>query len=114
MVRIQGMCQQYEHLLTFLKQHGALLSSVRPEHLLGHDHFLRYMQSESPGITRRQVEKMFFVKSMEAWFTCILQSIKIFLLFGVTPKLFKVLPGMTEIADQPISGPVSEDGMPDP
>jgi len=114
LVRIQGMCQQYEQLLTFLKQHGALLSSIRPEHFLSHEQFLRYMQSETPGITRRQVEKMFFVKSMEAWFTGILQTIKIFLLFRVTPKSFKALPGMTEIADQPISGPVSEDGMPDP
>ncbi|CAE8643317.1 unnamed protein product, partial [Polarella glacialis] len=109
MVRIQGLLQQYETLLNFLKQHGALLSSVRPEHFLSYEMYLRYQQSQNVGVTRRQVEKTFFPKSMEAWLTCILQTIKIFLLNRITPKAFKALPGMTEQMDLPVSPSVGDD-----
>eukprot|EP00931_Biecheleriopsis_adriatica_P036216 TRINITY_DN2086_c0_g1_i7.p1 TRINITY_DN2086_c0_g1~~TRINITY_DN2086_c0_g1_i7.p1 ORF type:complete len:2928 (-),score=554.29 TRINITY_DN2086_c0_g1_i7:9-8792(-) len=109
MVKIQALMQQYESLLNFLKQHGALLSSVRPEHFLSFDQFLRYQQSLNIGVTQRQVNKMFFPKSMEAWLTCILQTVKVFLLNRITMKAFKSLPGMTADMDQPVALPVGED-----
>jgi len=105
MQRINQLLQQYEGLLNFLKQHGALLSSVRPEHFLSNEQFLRFQQISQPTISRRQVEKVFFPNSIEAWLTVILQTIKIFLLSRITPKAFKALPGMTEVMDQPVTVP---------
>lgn len=109
MVKVNALCAQYENLLYFLKTNGALLSCVRPEHFLGSDMYLRYMQNQNPGVTRRQVEKVFYPKSVEAWLSCILQTIKIFLLNRITLKSFKSLPGMTEQINMPVSGPVSEE-----
>lgn len=109
MARIETLRQQYEAMLNFLKQHGGLLSSVRPEHFLSSEMYLRYQQSIVPGILRRQVEKVFYPKSIEAWLTCIMQTIKIFLLNRITPRSYKQLPGLTELIDQPVSPPVGED-----
>jgi hypothetical protein len=106
--RIHGQVQQYEQLLNFLKQHGALLSPVRPEHFLSYEQYLRLQQNSNATISRRQVEKVFFPKSVEAWLTAILQTIKIFLLNRITLKAFKALPGMTEEIDQPIASAVDD------
>lgn len=111
MQKILQLMQQYEVLLNFLKQHGALLSSVRPEHFLSHEYYLQYQQSLNVGITRRQVDKIFFPKSMEAWLTSLLQTVKIFLLNRVTHKAFKTLPGMSAEVDQPVGAPVGVDDM---
>lgn len=107
--RIHGQVQQYEQLLNFLKQHGALLSPVRPEHFLSYEQYLRLQQNSNATVSRRQVEKMFFPKSVEAWLTVILQTIKIFLLNRITLKAFRSLPGMTEEIDQPIASAVTDD-----
>lgn len=109
LVKITALMAQYEQLLHFLKTHGAMLASVRPEHFLSSEHYLRLMQSSNAGLTRRQVEKVFYAKSMEAWLSCILQTIKVFLLSRITYKSFKTLPGMTDTIDFPVSGPVGED-----
>jgi len=113
MTKIQGLYQQYEALLNFLKQHGAMLSAVRPEHFLSNEQYLRYMQSLNAGITRRQVEKTFYAKSMEAWLTCILQTIKVFFLNRITLRSFKALAGMSETIGQPVSAPLGEDVVAD-
>ncbi|CAE7358857.1 CFAP47 [Symbiodinium natans] len=111
MQKILQLMQQFEVLLNFLKQHGALLASVRPEHFLSHENYLRYQQSLNVGITRRQVDKMFFPKSMEAWMTCILQTVKIFLLNRITSKAFKTLPGMTAEMDHPVGAAVGAEDL---
>jgi hypothetical protein len=102
--KIQAQVQQYEQMLNFLKQHGALLSPVRPEHFLSYEQYLRLQQSLNPLISRRSVERSFFPKSVEAWLTAILQTVKVFLLNRVTAKTFKSLPGVSEEIDQPITG----------
>lgn len=113
MVKISGLLTQYDQLLLFLKNNGALLASVRPEHFLSCDQYLRYMQANSgtplSGAQRRHVEKQFYPRSMDAWLSCILQAIKIFLLNRITLKAFRALPGMTESADTPVSGAGGED-----
>jgi len=114
MLNIQRLLQNYKGLLEFLKQNGALLSSVRPEHFLSNEQYFRYQQSLNAGVSRRQCDKAFYPKSMEAWMTCILQTIKIFLLNRVTYKMFKTLPGMTEEIDQPVSGPIGDEASPEP
>lgn len=80
---------QYEGLLNFLKQHGGLLAAVRPEHFLSNEQFLRFQQIGNPTVSRRQVEKLFFPTSIDAWLTAILQTIKVFLLSRITPKAFR-------------------------
>jgi len=112
MVRIIGLIAQYECLLTFLKQYGALLSSVQPSHFLSSEQNQRYQQSVAPtgsGISRRGLDKAFYPKSVEAWTTCIMQTIKIFLLNRITLRTFRALPGMTDQIDAPVSPPVGED-----
>merc|ERR1719281_258652 len=109
MVRIHGLIAQYEQLLTFLKQFGALLSSVHPSHFLSSEQNLRYQQYLTPGVSRRQVEKAFYPKSVDAWMTCVLQTIKIFLLNRITLKAFRALPGMTDQIDSPVSPPIGDD-----
>eukprot|EP00927_Polykrikos_kofoidii_P033789 TRINITY_DN28631_c0_g1_i1.p1 TRINITY_DN28631_c0_g1~~TRINITY_DN28631_c0_g1_i1.p1 ORF type:complete len:1661 (+),score=302.97 TRINITY_DN28631_c0_g1_i1:478-4983(+) len=111
MQRILSVTSQYESLLTFLKTNGALLASVRPEHFLSSDQYLKFQQNSYHGVQRRQVEKSFFPKSIEAWLTCILQTIKIFLLNRVNLRAFRALPGMTEAIDQPVSGPLIDEGQ---
>mmetsp|Transcript_76352 Transcript_76352/g.221693 ORF Transcript_76352/g.221693 Transcript_76352/m.221693 type:complete len:2886 (+) Transcript_76352:129-8786(+) len=109
LVKITALMAQYEQLLLFLKTHGAMLASVRPEHFLSSEQYLRYMQSFNTGLMRRQAEKVFYGKSMEAWLSCTLQTIKIFLLNRITFKSFKTLPGMTDVIDAPVSGSASEE-----
>eukprot|EP00929_Paragymnodinium_shiwhaense_P088700 TRINITY_DN49010_c0_g1_i1.p1 TRINITY_DN49010_c0_g1~~TRINITY_DN49010_c0_g1_i1.p1 ORF type:complete len:2929 (-),score=783.00 TRINITY_DN49010_c0_g1_i1:108-8894(-) len=109
MQKIQSLVGQYEALLTYLKTNGALLSSVRPEHFLSAEQYLRHQQHTYPGIHRKTVEKVFFPKSIEAWLTVILQTIKVFLLNRITPRAFKQLPGMTEGIDQPVSPPIGDE-----
>jgi hypothetical protein len=109
MIKIMTKIGQYETLLTFLKQYGALLSSVHPSHFLSSDENLRYQQSLTPGVSRRQVEKSFYPKSVDAWTTCIMQTIKIFLLNRITLRSFKALPGMTDQIDAPVAPQVGDD-----
>eukprot|EP00392_Amoebophrya_sp_AT5.2_P009549 g9577.t1 len=100
LVKINGIIAVYEKALNFCKQHGCLLSMVRPETLLSQDLFVRYVQltsSKSSGgsVSKRQLEKNYVSLSLEAWTNFILQVVKVFLLNRVTPKSFrKDLPGM--------------------
>lgn len=54
---------------------------------------------------------MFFPKSMEAWLTSLLQTVKIFLLNRITHKAFKTFPGMSVEVDQAVAPPVGADDM---
>jgi hypothetical protein len=108
MIRIHALMGQYEAMLTFLKSHGGLLASVKPEHFLSLDQYLRFQQTQYPGTKRHVTEKAFYPKSVESWLTCILQTIKIFLLNRITPRHYKALPGLTEVIDQPVSSPIDE------
>jgi len=108
-IKIQAVVSQFELLLNFLKQHGALLSSVRPEHFLSCEQYVRFTQHNHPGMSRRHAEKSFYPRSMEAWMSSILQTVKIFLLNRVTHKSLKALPGMTDLIDMPVSGTAGAD-----
>jgi hypothetical protein len=109
MARINALMSQYETLLNFLKQHGALLSSVRPEHFLSCEQYIRFLQSQNVSSTRRQHEKNFYPKSIDAWMNAILQTIKVFLLNRITPKVFRQLPGMSDQIDGTVSGIMGDD-----
>ena len=94
--RVQQQVATYENLLTHLKQYGALLCSVKPEHFLTNDMFHKYMQHQHPGMSRKAIEKTFVFKSPDAWVSVICQLVKIFILNRITPKVFRNLPGMTD------------------
>ncbi|CAD7936763.1 unnamed protein product [Amoebophrya sp. A120] len=100
LVKINSTIAVYEKALNFCKQHGCLLSMVRPETLLSQDLFVRYVQltaSKSSGgpVSKRQLEKNYVGQSLESWTNFVLQVVKVFLLNRVTPKSFrKDLPGM--------------------
>ncbi|CAD7959898.1 unnamed protein product [Amoebophrya sp. A25] len=99
LIKINGIVQIYEKALNFCKQHGCLLSMVRPEYLLSQDLYVRYVQlttAKSGGtVSKRQLEKNFVSISLEAWTNFVMQVVKVFLLNRVTPKSFrKDLPGM--------------------
>ena len=95
-MKISTLCAQYEAMLTFFKQHGALLSHIRPEHFLSKDLYVKYMLQTYPGISKRRCERQHAQKSAEAWLHTIYQCIRIFLLNRVTPKVFRNLPGMQD------------------
>ena len=96
MQRVQMQVATYEQLLTHLKQYGALLCSVKPEHFLSLDMFHKYMQHQYPGMSRKACDKIFVFKSPDAWVSVITQLVKIFILNRITPKVFRNLPGMID------------------
>merc|ERR1719335_1928401 len=56
-----------------------------------------------------QNEKNFYPKSIDAWMNAILQTIKVFLLNRITPKVFRQLPGMSDQIDGTVSGIMGDD-----
>ena len=88
---------QYEELLNFLKKHGAMLNTVRPEFLLSQADYSRYMKSTPLELQLRpkQIQHRWPYISMDSWTTLIYQTIKIFMLNRITPKGFRSLPGLS-------------------
>ena len=89
------LTSQYDSLLKWLKESGALLSTIRPEYLLNMSDFSRYLKStpEQLQLKPRQVERRWPYLSIDAWVTLLCQIIRLFCLSRVTPKAFKSLPG---------------------
>eukprot|EP00002_Diphylleia_rotans_P025649 TRINITY_DN5079_c0_g1_i5.p1 TRINITY_DN5079_c0_g1~~TRINITY_DN5079_c0_g1_i5.p1 ORF type:complete len:2913 (-),score=444.38 TRINITY_DN5079_c0_g1_i5:284-9022(-) len=102
--QMQQKYQQYQELISFLKQHGALLNHVRPEYLLRPDEFYKHLVATNANFTHRSltermhdmrhIEQWFNNLSTEAWVTIIFQIIKIFVLSRVTAKSCRSLPGI--------------------
>lgn len=90
------LISQYESLLKWLKESGALLSTIRPEYLLSMSDFSRYLKStpEQLQLKPRQVERRWPYLSIDAWVTLLCQILRLFCLSRVTPKAFKSLPGI--------------------
>jgi hypothetical protein len=98
------LLKQYEDCLTFLKQHGALLNTVRADYLLSFVQYQRVLATRrEPGVKRSkaeikrqkaQLEKTFPSQSREAWLCLMYQMVKTFVLSRVTAKSFKALPGL--------------------
>lgn len=94
---LKKLLSQYETLLKWLKENGALLNTIRPEYLLSMADFGRYLKStpEQLQLKSRQIERRFPYLSMDAWITLLYQILKVFGLSRITPKMFKTIPGMS-------------------
>ena len=104
LARIEVLHKQYESLITFLKENGAMLNTIRPEYLLSHQDLLAYFkrnynQYASPNANKIS-EKHHRYLSMDAWSTLFYQILKIYYLCRVSLKTFK---GMKELpSDRPL------------
>jgi len=94
---LKKLITQYETLLKWLKENGALLNTIRPEYLLSMADFSRFLKStpELLQLKARQIERRFPYLSMDAWITLLYQILKVFGIARITPKAFKTLPGMS-------------------
>ncbi|KAJ8600753.1 hypothetical protein CTAYLR_003950 [Chrysophaeum taylorii] len=99
---VTQLMAQYEALLLFLKERGALLNHVRAEQLLGRSHYVKVRERQAEHIhskaareTRRTVWGNSHAQvSREAWLAVLLQSVRVFSLTRITPKTFASLPGV--------------------
>ena len=102
----QELVTQYTEMLRFLKSYGAMLHSVRPEHLLNTDDYVRAreeMETEAStfrlsahAASHRRIvfQKEWLDLSVSAWTMVIYQIIKVFVLFRINPKALDTLPGI--------------------
>ena len=89
---------QYEELINYLKINGAHLNTVRPEYLLSpadYGKFLK-MNPKEENMKQKTIDKVWPYLAMDSWLTVFFQILKIFYLNRVTPKSFKMLPGMPQ------------------
>eukprot|EP00466_Bigelowiella_natans_P011255 jgi/Bigna1/72093/fgenesh1_pg.18_\ len=101
--------EKFKGFLNFLRSYGGMVDSVKAEHLLTKKFYGRilkhptYVKEILGGDTKtrrelqllvRSKEKDFDEKACEAWLTVLYQIMKIFILYRVTPKSFKALPGI--------------------
>jgi hypothetical protein len=95
---IEKLLKQYEDVLTYLKTHGALLNTVRPEYLLNMQDYIRYLQMRPNNYTatlrQKQIELRWQYLSADSWITIINQIIKIFIVNRITPKSLKGIAGV--------------------
>jgi hypothetical protein len=94
--QVKMLLKQYEALLHFLKQHGALLNTIRPEYLLSKADYIKYLKSTPLQLQLRpqQIDRRWSYMSKDAWTVLIYQVFKIYGLSRINPKSFKSLPGI--------------------
>lgn len=123
----EQLLEQNEKLLGFLKAHGALLNSVKPEMLLDPMDFHRVLDrrvakyyshaNKNPDETEGAALKhwvaldrdraRFVSASAAAYRATLTQIIKIFVLSRVTPKQFKTMPGVDPAVKETPDGTLS-------
>eukprot|EP00736_Rhodelphis_marinus_P012698 Rmarinus@m.1878 len=113
---VRQLVSQYEGILTFLKSHGGLLNSVKPEFLLSKEDFIRFAavreQKQQASLASLSVSdtasssvfnelaaaEKFSAQhdqmALPAWLATMYQVIKVFILNRVTPAQVRTLPGM--------------------
>lgn len=90
------LLKQYEVLLNFLKEHGALLNTIRPEYLLSKADYTKFLKQTPQQLQLRpqQIDRRWSYMSKDAWTVLIYQIFKIYSLNRINPKSFKALPGI--------------------
>ncbi len=78
---------KYEWLLTELTKYGAMLNTIRPEHLLSEEEYKRVCKKQK--CSAGDASARFSHFSDEAWITLFYQILKIFYLRRVNPASFK-------------------------
>ena len=98
---LRFLVASYEGLLTFLRSHGAMLGFVKAERLLPPDDYFKLLSLSGTALGRKErneVRREHAVLHAEAWLELLIQAVKTFVLARVTPRSFKVLPGMGDAA----------------
>lgn len=134
LIRVRGsspnlwreLCGQYDALLLFLKERGALLNHVPSRDLLGPDLYLKAREHEaeqeaaargvkpSASALREAAalwEAEYEALSTRAWTTLLLQAIRVFVLARITPKAFGALPGVLLPPPKKTDKPKPKDGI---
>lgn len=98
--KIEALIKQYSELINNLKEQGAYLNTIRPEHLLNYQDLLAYfklnpMEFAHPYSTRLN-ESFFRYISADSWSTLVYQILKIFYLNRVVYQKFKTLSTIPE------------------
>jgi len=97
----QQLLGMYSEMLTFLKSYGALVNTVVPEYLLPFESFQRlYMDGKASGgggmleEQRPWYEAYYSLVNGATWMMLLYQTVRLFVLNRLTPKLLKSLPGV--------------------
>ena len=91
--RIRLVHKQYDDLIRYLKENGALLNTIRPQYLLSFSDFNTYLKSNPVDYVNpnayRVTESRFHYLSVDSWLTLIYQILKIFYLTRVNSRSLK-------------------------
>ncbi|KAH7821511.1 putative flagellar associated protein [Monocercomonoides exilis] len=130
--RIKILLQHYDAILTFLKEQGALIAPLKPEHFLSHADFIRFSTDNYvtsvflypvPDYNHvlytlqrdADIFEAFDIVSTCAWTFLAFQIFKLFLFSKITPKRFKSTPGIVQNSESDSSngigfGAIQRDG----
>ena len=96
--RVEKLYEQYEQLILFLMENGAMLNTIRPEYLMSHQDIVVYYKNNPKPHTlsaaNKITESRFKYISMDSWNVLFFQILKIYYLCRVSTKMFKNLPGI--------------------
>ena len=105
---VRHLHASYDGLVAFLRAHGAMLAALKSDHLLGLADFLTVAKErhaaaangdkskeKMPRKQRKQLEAEHKLGHVEAWLEIVLQVVKTLVLARITPKSFRLLPGVT-------------------
>jgi len=93
---LKVLLNQYEELINYLKINGAHLNTIRPEYLLQTTDYQKFLKinPKEENMKPKTVDRIFPYIAMESWITVFYQVLRIYYLNRITPKNFKVLPGV--------------------
>ncbi|KAI9363918.1 hypothetical protein DFJ73DRAFT_792715 [Zopfochytrium polystomum] len=107
--RVRAIFKQYQEMINSLIGGGALLSSVKPEHLMSLDDYRKFLQLQNDTLKsdatsasmhdefieyQKRICSAFSIISKESWITVLLQVFRVFVSNLVSYKHFKTLPGV--------------------
>lgn len=95
LLKIDALYKQYNDLLHFLKENGAMLNTIRPEYLFNYQDLLTYYRKNpnpNASISANKIsEKNHKYISMDSWSTLFYQILKIYYLCRINLKGFRQL-----------------------
>lgn len=96
--KIAALLRQYQQLIKYLKEEGALLNTIRPQYLLSYLDYNAFLKTQShdnlSASAIKVTENRFNYISADSWITLIYQILKIYYLSRISMKTFKTLPGI--------------------
>ena len=115
--------RQHSEILNFLKMHGALLNTVRPEFLLSEEDYQHWSKAKLVAMKAeghsaalhdeyvaytQKLERYFEYISREAWINVVMQVAKVYVFDLIDLKHFKSLPGINTKEESQLSASNSD------